>query len=94
MLVHRGLVPESFPFRKDSGSRVIRNGVCAPTPQTVVFVISEGKVNFAEFARVFRDDLGCSEALYLDGAISSLYAPALDRDDDRAALGPIFAVAK
>jgi uncharacterized protein YigE (DUF2233 family) len=94
MLVHRGLVPQSFTFRNNSPSRVVRNGVCAPTPDSAVFVISEAKVNFATFARFFRDVLGCSEALYLDGSISSLYAPALKRADGHAALGPMFAVTR
>jgi len=94
MLVHRGLVPGSFTFRKNSESRVIRNGVCAPTPASAVFVISEARVNFFEFARFFLDHLGCSEALYLDGSISSLYAPELKRADDHASLGPIFGVVR
>jgi uncharacterized protein YigE (DUF2233 family) len=59
-----------------------------------VFVISEARVNFFEFARFFRDELGCGEALYLDGSISSLYAPALRRADDHASLGPMFAVTR
>ena len=37
-------------------------------------------------------DLGCGEALYLDGSISSLYTPQLEKADDRAKLGPMFAV--
>jgi uncharacterized protein YigE (DUF2233 family) len=94
MLVHRGLVPDSFAFRRNSESRVIRNGVCAPTPALAVFVISEARVNFFEFARFFKDHLGCSEALYLDGSISSLYAPRLERADDHAKLGPIFGVTR
>jgi uncharacterized protein YigE (DUF2233 family) len=94
MLVHRGLIPQSFPFRKDSNSRLVRNGVCAPEPGVAVFVISEARVNFFEFARFFRDGLQCGEALYLDGSISSIYAPALERADDHASLGPMFAVTR
>ena len=41
-------------------------------------MISEDAVTFREFALYFRDVLGCSEALYLDGAISSLFAPQLE----------------
>lgn len=59
-----------------------------------MFVITEKQVNFYEFATYFRDQLHCQDALYLDGVISSLYAPSLQRDDRRAALGPMFGVVK
>ena len=94
MLVHRGQIPDIPAFRARSASRRIRNGVCAPTPAQAIFVISEAAVTFAEFAAYFRDQLGCGEALYLDGSISSLFAPELERADARAKLGPIFAVVK
>lgn len=74
-----------------SRSRHIRNGV-AICGSEVVFVISDDKVNLYDFARYFRDTLHCSEALYLDGSVSSLYAPGLGRDDNRAALGPMIGV--
>ena len=79
-------------FRADSTSRLLRNGVGVPSPDVAVFVISEDPVNFHEFATFFRDRLGCSDALFLDGVISSLYAPALKRNDFHRDLGPIFAV--
>lgn len=60
-------------FAATSDSRHIRSGVCAPQPQRVLFAISESPVNFHAFARVFRDRLGCRDALYLDGTISQLY---------------------
>jgi uncharacterized protein YigE (DUF2233 family) len=47
--------------------------VCAPTPGKVVFAVSETPVNFHTFARLFRDVLGCRDALYLDGSISEFY---------------------
>jgi len=94
MLVDRGLIPDLAAFRPNSDSRFVRNGVCAPTPLSVAFVISEQPVNFFEFAQVFRDHLGCRDALYLDGSISSLYAPQLRRADHHAKLGPIFAVTR
>ncbi len=79
-------------FRADSTSRLLRNGVGVPSPGVAVFVISEDPVNFYEFATVFRNELGCPDALFLDGVISSLYAPALRRNDSGHPLGPIFAV--
>ena len=94
MLLDRGLIPDIVQFRPASTSRFVRNGVCAPTPQQAVFVISEEPVTFFEFAQVFRDQLGCRDALYLDGSISSLYAPRLERADRHAKLGPMFAVTR
>ncbi|HET9475699.1 MAG TPA: phosphodiester glycosidase family protein [Steroidobacteraceae bacterium] len=94
MLLDRGLIPDIIAFRPTSTSRFIRNGVCAQSPQLVVFVISEGPVNFFEFARFFRDSLGCRDALYLDGSVSSLYAPQLGRADRHSRLGPMFAVTR
>jgi uncharacterized protein YigE (DUF2233 family) len=94
MLVHRGQIPASFAFRANSTSRHIRNGVCVQAGAIAVFVISEAPVTFNEFAAVFQKTLGCGEALYLDGSISSLYSTQLKRADDRAALGPMFAVSE
>jgi uncharacterized protein YigE (DUF2233 family) len=92
MLVHRGQIPFISAFSAASRSRHVRNGVCVPRAGEVAFVISEDAVNFREFADYFLRELGCGEALYLDGSISSLYAPALKRADSRASLGPILAV--
>jgi uncharacterized protein YigE (DUF2233 family) len=71
-------------------SRKPRNGVGVRDPHTVVFAISEGLVTFGQFARLFRDALGCRNALFLDGgSASSLYAPSLRRSDGHVPLGPI-----
>ena len=70
-----------------------RNGVGVRTDGTVVFANSEGRVNFEEFARFFRDEMKTPNALFLDGSISSLYAPELKRYDWWYGLGPIIAVA-
>ena len=68
-------------------SRKVRNGVGVRDPHTVIFAISDGLVTFGQFARLFRDALGCNNALFLDGSVSSLYAPALNRADSAGALG-------
>ncbi|WP_457423580.1 phosphodiester glycosidase family protein [Roseateles sp. P5_E7] len=78
-------------FRPSSASRYIRNGVCA-IGSTTIFVISERPVTFHEFASFFRDELHCQDALYLDGAVSSLYSPKLGRNDRWHELGPLFGV--
>jgi uncharacterized protein YigE (DUF2233 family) len=79
-------------FRKDSTSKYVRNGVGLLNDHTVLFAITEHPVTFYEFATFFRDGLGCEDALYLDGGVSSLYSAALQRSDVRAALGPILAI--
>jgi uncharacterized protein YigE (DUF2233 family) len=94
MLVHQGELTTSPVMSPESQSRRIRNGVCAPSPNTAVFVISESPVTFHEFAGYFRESLGCREALYLDGSISSLYALRLGRADQWSDLGPIIGVVK
>ncbi len=81
-------------FNAQSVSRLLRNGVGVPSPDIALFVISEEPVNFYEFARLFRDQLGCRDALFFDGSVSSLYAPALQRNDFRVDLGPMIGVTK
>ena len=92
LLVHEGEITTSAVMNPQSQWRKIRNGVCAPAAATVFFVISESPVSFYELAGYFRDHLHCAEALYLDGSISSLYAPRLGRDDHGSDLGPMLAV--
>ncbi|WP_201722282.1 phosphodiester glycosidase family protein, partial [Sulfitobacter sp. HI0040] len=81
-------------FLRDSDSRYIRNGVGTSKDGTrVVFVISENPVNFHSFGSYFRDRLQLPNALYFDGNVSRLRAPALGRDDAGfAPLGPIIGV--
>ena len=45
-------------------------------------------------ARLFRDALACRNALFLDGSVSSLYAPELSRDDEAQPIGPIVGVVR
>jgi uncharacterized protein YigE (DUF2233 family) len=59
-----------------------------------VFVISDSPVTFYVFAKFFLDQVGCREALYLDGSISSLYAPSVGREDHGRDLGPMFGVTR
>ena len=90
MLVVDGRI---HPKIKPGGaSEKIRNGVGACDGDMVVFAIANEPVNFDTFARLFRDGLGCPNALFLDGSVSSLYAPDLDRDDELGPIGPIVGV--
>ena len=80
-------------FLSDSDSRYIRNGVGTSEDGTsVVFVISDQTVTFHEFGRIFRDDLNLPNALFLDGSVSRLHAPQLNRSDFGRWLGPIVGV--
>ena len=75
-------------------SQKIRNGVGVADSGAVVFAIADEPVTFDGFARLFRDALGCRNALFLDGSVSSLYAPELDRDDEIEPIGPIVGVVR
>ncbi len=88
MLVLNGdLHPRFLPT---SDSTYIRNGVgVSADGSRAVFAISNDAVNFHSFARLFRDELGLSDALYFDGSISRLYAPTLNRHDGGFPMGPI-----
>jgi len=80
-------------FIATSTSLNIRNGVgVSPDGARAVFAISDAPVNFHSFARFFRDELGLRDALFLDGSISRLYAPMLNRRDGGFAVGPIVGV--
>jgi uncharacterized protein YigE (DUF2233 family) len=81
-------------IRPNGASEKIRNGVGVCDGGIVDFAISDQPVNFDTFARLFRDGLGCRNALFLDGSVSSLYAPELNRDDELAPIGPIAGVVR
>lgn len=87
LVIDGALHPRFLPA---SESRYVRNGVGVSADGTrAVFAISRGRVNFHEFARLFRDALGLPQALYFDGNISRLYAPELGRSDFGFAMGPV-----
>lgn len=60
-------------FELDGQSRYIRNGVGVDETGKAVFAISRGEVSLGKFARLYRDALGCRNALFFDGAVSALY---------------------
>ncbi|MBM7048117.1 MULTISPECIES: phosphodiester glycosidase family protein [Rhizobium] len=90
MLVIDGKLHPSF--LADSTSFKTRNGVGVTNDGKVVFAISDGPVRFHDFATLFRDELSCANALFLDGSISSLDIPEWQRRDGLFPLGPIIAV--
>jgi uncharacterized protein YigE (DUF2233 family) len=80
-------------FLPDSASRFVRNGIgISADGRRAVLAISRDRVNFHEFARLFRDGLALPQALYFDGNISRLYAPTLGRNDFGFPMGPVIGV--
>ncbi|NJM84212.1 MAG: hypothetical protein HC844_18780 [Tabrizicola sp.] len=87
LLIGGKLHPKLLP---GSDSIYIRNGVgVSEDGARAVFAISNDRVNFHSFARLFRDALGLRDALYFDGNISRLYAPSLNRHDGGFPMGPM-----
>lgn len=80
--IHPAFTPGSVNCRH-------RHGVGVASDGRAFIAITNGAVNLFDFARFFRDELGAMDALYLDGAISELYAPQLGRT---RTLGVEFAV--
>ena len=78
-------------FTPTAISRLIRNGV-GIAGDKVYFVISDKPVNFYEFARFFKDELQCTDALYLDGVDSAIYAEDLKINSQTTVLGPMLGI--
>lgn len=79
-------------FAANGTSLHIRNGVGIDAKGQALFAISEEPVSFGRFARLFRDALGCRDALYFDGTVSRLWDPAQGREDRGVPLGPMVVV--
>jgi len=79
-------------IQPDGPSRLIRNAVGVDADGSAYFVISQAPVSFGKLARLFRDELHCPNALFLDGTVSSLWAPGLNRRDNARLIGPIVTV--
>ncbi|TCM58744.1 uncharacterized protein YigE (DUF2233 family) [Rhizobium sp. PP-F2F-G48] len=92
MLVIDGAVHPAF--KPESDSLQIRNGIGVDEKGIVHFAISLSPVRFHDVATLYRDALGCPNALFLDGHISSLYAPEIGRIDETYPMGPIIAVTR
>lgn len=76
-------------FSPSSNSLKIRNGVGIKNNQ-LYFVISREKMNFYDFANIFKTQLKVDQALYLDGSISSAFIPQAKRHDQIYDLGPMI----
>lgn len=78
-------------FTPGSENLHIRNGVGILADGRVLFAISRVPVNFHDFATWFLEQ-GCTNALYLDGAVSAAYDPSSGKNDLDGALGVLIAV--
>lgn len=92
MLVIDDMINEKFT--KGSENKNIRNGVGIIDSMRVVFVVSNQRVNFYDFASLFKEKYGCRNALYLDGAISETYLPELARLQLGGNFGPMIGIFK
>ncbi len=72
MLIINGQIHPAF--QKGSPNLNIRNGVGILPNNKIIFAISKTEINFYEFAEFFLN-LGCQNALYLDGFVSRAYYP-------------------
>ena len=93
MLVIDGTIHPAFIVK--SKDLKPRNGVGVTHDGKVHFVMTRGRVSFYAFAQLFRDGIGASNALFLDGGSApGLYVPDLDRNDppSHGGYGPIIAV--
>jgi len=65
-------------FTPNSKNVHIRNAVGINNEGEVCFVLSEERVCFYALATLFKEQLNCENALYLDGFVSKLYYPKLE----------------
>ena len=90
MLLHEHTI--NAKFTQGSKNKYVRNGVGMISDRKVVFIISDKPVNFYDFASVFKEEFGCSDALYLDGFVSRMYCPEVKRKDTDGNFGGIIGV--
>jgi len=78
-------------FKKGSVNLNVRNGVGILPDGKIVFAMSKEGMNFYDFAAYFQQ-LGCSNALYLDGFVSRMYLPAQHWEQTDGDFGVMIAV--
>jgi uncharacterized protein YigE (DUF2233 family) len=72
MLIIDGQIHQAF--KKGSTNLNIRNGVGILPDNRIIFAMSKQEVNFYDFAEFFKE-MGCKNAIYLDGFVSRTYLP-------------------
>jgi uncharacterized protein YigE (DUF2233 family) len=84
--INASFTPQSKNINLRSGVGILPNGY-------IVFVISRSdKTNFFDFASIFKNKFDCSNALYLDGAISKMYLKTLRQKDLGGDFGTMISV--
>lgn len=91
MLLVDGLIHPAF--KSGSKNLNIRNGVGILPNNQVVFAMSKQEITFYDFAEFFKN-LGCKNALYLDGFVSRTYLPAKQWVQTDGNFGVMIAVIK
>lgn len=89
MLVIDGAIHPAF--KQGSANVNIRNGVGILPDNKIVFAISTEEINFYDFAEYFKN-LGCKNALYLDGFVSRMYLPEKNLSETDGNFGVIIGV--
>ena len=84
--IHPAINPDGVSQKRRNGVGVSADG------ETVYFAISDAAVTFHDFASLYKDVLETPNALFLDGQVSRIYAPALDRREPGLDMGPIVGV--
>jgi uncharacterized protein YigE (DUF2233 family) len=80
-------------FRQASANLNIRNGVGVLPDGKVLFAISKEEINFYDFALFFQQ-MGCKNALYLDGFVSRAYFPEKNWVQTHGDFGVMIGVTK
>lgn len=91
LVIDNKLHPKFIP---NSDSKFIRNGVGVDALGQPYFVITKQIINFYDFASFFKDVLKTPNALYLDGKISTLYAPPFKTISSWFSVGPMIGAVK
>lgn len=79
-------------FLPDGTSKYIRNGVGVRADGSVVLAITRDKVSLGAFGRLFRNVADCPNALFFDGAVSSLAWGTHMEIDAGEPAGPVVVV--
>lgn len=70
------LLENGQPVSRFSNTPLRRTAICVAAPRRVFIAVSRDPVSLNDLAALFRDRLGCTDALFLDGgAVQALVAP-------------------
>jgi uncharacterized protein YigE (DUF2233 family) len=71
------LLENGQPVARFADTPLRRTAICVAAPRRVFIAVSRDPVSLNDLAALFRDRLGCTDALFLDGgAVQALVAPA------------------